>query len=103
MQLLERDIDLRQPQFLALVEDDVAAQAGQQQHFHPGEGFAVFRAAPARKRARRVMVLERPAWPADTGFVRPFGQRRADQFRGQVIGVEEVEPIGGIEMGARLR
>ena len=52
---------------------------------------------PAGKRARRVMILERPARPAGAGRVGPTGQRLRDDSRRQLLGIEEVEAIGAVE------
>src|SRR3546814_1043142 len=62
--MLEGNVDLRQPQFLAIIEDDVAAQRTEQQHLHPPERAALLGRRPARDRAWRVVILERPARPA---------------------------------------
>ena len=58
----------------------------------------MLRRAPARDRARRVVVLERPARPAHAGCVGPLCQRRAHQPGGEAVGIEEVETVGRIEM-----
>ena len=97
LQILERDIDLRQAQFLAIIKEDIAAQAGQQQHLHPAIGMGVDIAGPARNGARRVMIFERPARPADALLRRPARQRGLQERGGQPGGVEEVEAIGGVE------
>src|SRR3546814_18049989 len=95
---LEGNLDLPQPQFLAIIEDDVAAQLAEQRHLHPriGRGVDVL-GGPARQRARRVVILERPARPADPRRVGPALGRLAHELRGQAIGAGEAEAIGAVK------
>jgi hypothetical protein len=102
LQLLERDIDLRHVQFFAIIEEDIAAQAGQQQHLHRAEGRARFRRRPAGDGARRIVILERPAWPAKTRRVGPQGDGVGHHGRRQRIGIEKVEAIGAVEAAGAL-
>ena len=96
-QVLERDVDLRQPELLALIQEDVAAETSEQQQLHPRERARMIGARPARHRARCVVILERPARPADRRIVGPARERVRDKLWRQRVGVEEVEAVCAVE------
>jgi len=102
-EILKGDVDLRQAQFLAIIEEDIAAQAGEQQHLHPAIGVRIMTLAPARHGAGGIVIFKGPAWPADPLFRRPFLQRVPDERTGQRGRIEEVEAIGGVEAMVALR
>src|SRR3954447_18481401 len=94
-EVLERNVHLRQPQLLALVQDDRSAKASEEQHLGSGEGVAVLGANPARNCSGGVVVFESPSWPAGTLW--PVVRDARDELRGEGLGIKEIEPIGAVQ------
>ena len=96
-QLLEAYLRLRQSQFLALVEENVASQAQQQQQREPRAGRSLLGRRPARHRAWRVVVGKGPARPTSAWRLRPRVHGPAYQCGAQPVCVKEIEAVGGVQ------
>ena len=99
LELLEGEHRLLQPQLLALVEADRAAQAAQQHRHQPAQALGRVVAAPAGDGAADVVVAERPAAPAVAdGLLQPLDD--AADALGRAGAAQQVEAVGDVEAAA---
>ena len=94
----ERHLRLGQAQFFAVVDEDVAAQAHEQQHGHLGEGVRVAIPGPARDGARRVVVGEGPRRPALSLATVPGLGPLPHQLAFEARRVEVEEAVGAVQV-----
>src|SRR3546814_19425172 len=72
----ERNLDLIEPELIAIINVDIAAKRAEKRHLPPriGGGLDAF-GGPARQRARRAVIFVRPDWTADPRRIGPSIER----------------------------